>query len=46
MDQVVILPVAPIAALVADQRGVEAGLISAETMTWGTVALWQLDKIK
>jgi len=45
MDQVVILPVAPIAALVADQRGVEAGLISAETMTWGTVALWQLDKI-
>ena len=45
MDQVFILPVEPVAALVADQRPVEAGLVAAETMLFGTRALWQINKI-
>jgi hypothetical protein len=45
MDHVNLLPVEPIAALVADQRGVEAGLISADTMNHGTLALWHVNRI-
>jgi hypothetical protein len=45
LDHVFVLPTEPIAALIADQRAVAAGLISPDTVVRATVALWQLRKI-
>jgi hypothetical protein len=45
LDHVFVLPTEPVAALIADQRAVAAGLISPDTVVRGTVALWQISKI-
>ncbi len=45
IDQVYVIPAEPIQALVADQSAVEAGLVSPGTMSLGTFALWQINKI-